>query len=208
MMKSSASFSRVSRRAMLSALAALPAFTTLFPVSASAPTAATDGPLPSWNDTPSKNAIVAFVDRVTKQGSPDFVPEAGRIAMFDNDGTLWAELPMYFQLLFALYRVKALAPQHPERETKNPFASPPTGDAPAIVPIVMATHAGMNSEEVHQIVRDWIVTAKHPITGRTYTEMVYQPMLELIALLRENGFKMRYGDGVALHCPVLLCLTI
>ena len=215
-MKSSASYLRLNRREMLSALTALPAFITLSPAGALAQTAAADGPLPSWNDNPSKSAIMTFVDRVTKQGSPDFVPEAERIATFDHDGTLWAEQPMYFQLLFALCRVKQLAPQCPEWETTEPFASllkgdvkdALAGDEPTIVPIVRATHTGMTSEEVDQIVRDWIATAKHPITGQAYTEIVYRPMLELVAFLRANGFKMRYGDGVALHSPAMLCLTI
>jgi hypothetical protein len=154
-------------------------------------------PLPSWNDTETKKAIVAFVDRVTKQSGPDFVPEDERIATFDNDGTLWAEQPMYSQLLFALDRVKVLAPQHPEWKTKEPFASLLRGDVrgalaggeKSLMPIVAATHSGMNSVEFNQIVRDWVATAKHPVTKRLYTEMVYQPMLELVAYLRTNGFK-------------------
>ncbi len=159
--------------------------------------------LPSWNDTASKQAIVAFVEKVTKEGSPDFVPVYERIATFDNDGTLWAEQPMYSQLLFALDRVKALAPQHPEWQTEEPFASLLKGDVkgalgggePAIGKIVMATHAGMTTAEFEQIVRDWIATAKHPATGRLYTEMVYQPMLELLDYLRANGFKTFIVSG-------------
>jgi phosphoglycolate phosphatase-like HAD superfamily hydrolase len=154
-------------------------------------------PLPSWNNGKAKQSIVEFVEKVTKPGSPDFVPAAERIATFDNDGTLWAEQPMYFQLAFALDRVKALASQHPEWKDKEPFASLLKGDLkgalaggePAIFQIVMATHAGLTTEEFEQIVRDWIATAKHPKTGRPYTEMVYQPMLELLTLLRTNGFK-------------------
>jgi phosphoglycolate phosphatase-like HAD superfamily hydrolase len=146
---------------------------------------------------------VDFVEKVTKPGSPDFVPPAERIAVFDNDGTLWAEQPMYFQLAFALDRVKALAPQHPEWKDKEPFASLLKGDLkgalaggePAIFQIVMATHAGLTTEEFEQIVRDWIATAKHPKTGRPYTEMVYQPMLELLTLLRTNGFKTFIVSG-------------
>jgi len=208
-MKSSASALRMSRRVLLSAFGALPALATLRPVSASAQGSAPadlsrrSELLPSWNDTASKNAIVAFVDRVTKQDSPDFVPEPERIATFDNDGTLWAEQPLYFQLLFALDRVKALAPQHPEWKTTEPFASLLRGDVKgvlaggekAIVPIVIATHSGMTSEEFNQIVRDWITTAKHPVTKRLYTEMVYQPMLELVAYLRANGFKTFIVSG-------------
>ncbi len=170
--------------------------TTLLVVSLVLPAVAAD-PLPSWNDTVSKKAIVAFVERVTKKGSRDFVPVAERIATFDNDGTLWAEQPMYFQLAFALDRVQALAPQHPEWKDKEPFASLLKGDVkgalaggePAIFQIVMATHAGMTTEEFEQIVKDWLATAKHPTTKRPYTAMVYQPMLELLAYLRAKGFK-------------------
>jgi len=159
--------------------------------------------LPSWNDTAPRKAIVAFVERVTKQGSPDFVPPAERIATFDNDGTLWAERPIYFQLAFALERVKVLAPLHPEWKDKEPFASLLKGDLkgalasgePAIFEIVTVTHSGMTTVEFDQIVRDWIATAKHPVTGRLYTEMVYQPMLELLAYLRGNGFKTFIVSG-------------
>ena len=154
-------------------------------------------PLPSWNDTVAKKGITAFVASVTREGSPDFVSAAGRIATFDNDGTLWAEQPMYVQLAFALDRVKALAPQHPEWKTQEPFASLLKGDVKGtlaggmhpILEIMMVTHAGMSTEDFEQIVKDWIATAKHPKTGRLYTEMVYQPMLELLAYLRANGFK-------------------
>jgi phosphoglycolate phosphatase-like HAD superfamily hydrolase len=159
--------------------------------------------LASWNDTAPKKAIVGFVERVTKQGSPDFVPLAERIATFDNDGTLWAEQPMYFQLAFAFDRVKALAPLHPEWKDKEPFASLLKGDLKgalaggeaAIFQIVTATHSGMTTVEFDQIVRDWIATAKHPVTGKPYTEMVYQPMLELLAYLRANGFKTFIVSG-------------
>jgi phosphoglycolate phosphatase-like HAD superfamily hydrolase len=159
--------------------------------------------LPSWNDVQSKQAIVAFVERVTAEGAADFVPEAERVAVFDNDGCLWAEQPMYFQLLFALDRVKAMAPQHPEWKDKEPFASLLKGDLktalsggePAIMDIVMTTHSGMTSEEFDQIVRDWVATAKHPKTGKLYTEMVYQPMLELLTYLRANGFKTFIVSG-------------
>jgi phosphoglycolate phosphatase-like HAD superfamily hydrolase len=160
-------------------------------------------PLPSWNDGPAKQSIVAFVATVTKEGAPDFVPPAERIAVFDNDGTLWAEQPMYFQLLFALDRVKVLAPQHPEWKTKQPFASLLKGDVkgalaggePAIFKIVMATHADMTTDEFEKIVRDWIATAKHPVSKRLYTQMVYQPMLELLDFLRANGFKTFIVSG-------------
>ena len=133
--------------------------------------------LPSWNDGAAKKSVVEFVAKVTKEGGPDFVPPAERIAVFDNDGTLWAEQPMYFQLFFALDRVKALAPQHPEWKTKEPFASLLKGDVkgalaggePAIFQLVMATHAGMTTEEFEKIVTEWITTAKHPVTKRLYT---------------------------------------
>jgi phosphoglycolate phosphatase-like HAD superfamily hydrolase len=159
--------------------------------------------LPSWNDTAPKKAINSFVERVAKQGSPDFVPAAERIAVFDNDGTLWAEQPMYFQVIFALARVKALAPQHPEWKDKEPFASLLKGDVkgalaggePAIMQIVAVTHAGLTTDEFEQTVRDWLATAKHPKTGRLFTEMAYQPMLELLAYLRANGFKTFIVSG-------------
>ena len=145
------------------------------------------------------------------KGSPDFVSEAERIATFDNDGTLWAEQPMYSQLLFALDRVKVLAPRHPEWATEEPFASLLKGDVrgalaggePAIAKIVMATHSGMTSAEFAEIVRDWIATAKHPVTGKLYTEMVYQPMLELVAYLKSNGFNnfIVSGGGIDFMRP-------
>jgi phosphoglycolate phosphatase-like HAD superfamily hydrolase len=168
-------------------------------------------PLPFWNDTAPKKAIVAFVEKVTKEGSPDFVPPAERIATFDNDGTLWCEQPMYFQFLFALDRVKALAPQHPEWKTKEPFASLLKGDVKgafaggehAILEILMVTHAGMTTAEFEQIVKDWIATAKHPKFKRPYTECIYQPMVELLAYLRANGFKtfIVSGGGIEFMRP-------
>jgi phosphoglycolate phosphatase-like HAD superfamily hydrolase len=160
-------------------------------------------PVPSWNDGRAKQSIVDFVKRVSAKGGKDFVPPAERIAVFDNDGTLWAEQPMYFQLVFALDRVKALAPQHPERKDKEPFAALLKGDLkgalaggePAIFQIVMATHAGMTTDEFDNNVRDWIATAKHPKTKRPYTEMVYQPMLDLLTYVRANGFKTFIVSG-------------
>jgi len=153
--------------------------------------------LPSWNDGKAKQSIIDFVMKVTRQGSPDFVSPEERIATFDNDGTLWAEHPMYFQLLFALDRVKALAPQHPEWKEEESFASLLKGDVKgalagshhAILEIVMATHAGNTTEEFETIVTDWIATARHPVTRQPYTSMIYQPMLELLAYLRANDFK-------------------
>ena len=168
-------------------------------------------PLPSWNDTAPKKAIVAFVEKVTKEGSPDFVPVPERIATFDNDGTLWCEQPLPVQLYFALDRVKALAPQHPEWKDKEPFASLLKGDLNtalvggdrAILELFMATHAGMTTQEFEQIVKDWIATAKHPKTGKLFTELVYQPMLELLTYLRASGFKnfIVSGGGIEFMRP-------
>jgi phosphoglycolate phosphatase-like HAD superfamily hydrolase len=170
-----------------------------------------DDPLPSWNDGPAKQSIVSFLEKVTKEGSPDFVPTAERIATFDNDGTLWCEQPMYFQLFFALDRVKALAPKHPEWKTTEPFASLLKGDVKgalaggehAILEIIVATHAGMSTAEFEKIVADWIATAKHPKFKRPYTECVYQPMIELLAYLRANGFKtfIISGGGIEFMRP-------
>ena len=168
-------------------------------------------PLPSWNDGAAKKSIIAFVAKVTKEGSPDFVPPAERIATFDNDGTLWAEQPMYFQFLFALDRVKALAPQHPEWKDKEPFASLLKGDVKgalaggerAMLEIVMATHAGMTTEEFEKIVQGLDRHREASVTKRPYTEMVYQPMLELLAYLRANGFKtfIVSGGGIEFMRP-------
>jgi phosphoglycolate phosphatase-like HAD superfamily hydrolase len=165
----------------------------------------------SWNDGAAKKSVVEFVERVTKKGGTDFVPPSERIAVFDNDGTLWAEQPMYFQAIFAFDRVKELAPQHPEWKTKEPFASVLKGDVKAalaggekaLLELVIATHTGMTTEEFSKIVSDWVVTAKHPKTGRLYTEMVYQPMLELLTYLRSNGFKtfIVSGGGIEFMRP-------
>lgn len=160
-------------------------------------------PLPSWNDTRARKAIMAFVTRVTTAGSPDFVAPAERIAAFDNDGTLWSEQPMYFQLFFVVDRIRQLAPQHPEWENQEPFASVLRGDTAgvlaggkaALMELVMATHAGMTTTEFSHIVQDWVTHAKHPTTGRRYTEMVYQPMLELLAYLRANSFQTYIVSG-------------
>src|SRR5438874_5438969 len=168
-------------------------------------------PRSSWNDGAAKKSITEFVAKVTKEGSSDFVPPEERIATFDNDGTLWCEQPLYFQLLFALARVKALAPQHPEWKTKEPFASLLKGDVKgalaggehAMVEIITVTHAGMTTAEFEQIVKDWIATAKHPKFKRPYTECVYQPMVELLAYLRANGFKtfIVSGGGIEFMRP-------
>jgi haloacid dehalogenase-like hydrolase len=168
-------------------------------------------PLPSWNDGPAKQSIIAFVERVSKPGSPDFVPVSERVVTFDNDGTLWCEQPMPVQLYFALDRVKALAPQHPEWATTEPFASLLKGDFQkalaggdhALLEIVMATHAGMTTAEFEQIVKDWIATARHPTTGRLFTDMVYQPMLEVLSYFRANGFQnyIVSGGGIEFMRP-------
>jgi phosphoglycolate phosphatase-like HAD superfamily hydrolase len=167
--------------------------------------------LPSWNDTDTKNAIVEFVNNVTDPRSPDFVPPAERIATFDNDGTLWAEQPLYFQAIYIFDRIKQLAPQHPEWNEKEPFASVLRGDRKAalaggekaLLEMAMATHAGMTTEEFGQNVTEWLAGAKHPTTGRRYTEMVYQPMLELLSYLRANGFKtfIVSGGGIEFMRP-------
>jgi hypothetical protein len=168
-------------------------------------------PLPSWNDTAPRKAVIAFVEQVTRRGSSAFVPVPERIAVFDNDGTLWSEQPMYFQLAFALDRVKAMAPQHPEWETKEPFASLLKGDLEsalaggehAILEIIMSTHAGMTTEEFERTVKEWLATARHPKTKRPYTKMVFQPMLELLGYLRANGFKtfIVSGGGIEFMRP-------
>ena len=168
-----------------------------------APAKAQTDPLPSWNDAAPKAAIIAFVDKVTKQGSPDFVPEPERIAVFDNDGTLWVEHPMYTQLAFALDRVKAEAANHPEWKESQPFKAVLDGDMKTLaeagekglVELIMATHAGMTTAEFQKIVSDWIATARDPRFKRPYTELVYQPMLELLAYLRANGFKTYIASG-------------
>ena len=164
---------------------------------------AADDPLPSWNDGAAKRAIVDFVQRVTTSGGQDFVPEQERIATFDNDGTLWAEQPMYFQLAFAFDRVKALAPQHPEWQEQEPFKSilkddvktAMAGGEAALMKVLVATHTGMTTAEFTQTVTDWAATARHPRFNRLYTECVYQPMLELLAYLRANGFKTYIVSG-------------
>ena len=171
-------------------------------VSAGAALAQTD-PLPSWNDGPVKQSIVRFVQTVTDASSPQHVPPEARIAVFDNDGTLWSEQPMYFQGFFAFDRVKALAPKHPEWKTKQPFQGILDDDMKAVaasgekglMEVVAATHAGMTTDEFAQQVREWVATAKHPRFQRGYTELVYQPMLELLGYLRASGFKTYIVSG-------------
>jgi phosphoserine phosphatase len=173
-------------------------------------TTATD-PLPAWNEGPAKQAIINFVDRVTAPDSLDFVPEEERIAVFDNDGTLWSEQPMYFQLAFVIDRLHALAPQHPEWKTTQPYKAALENDMEtlfaggehALIELLMATHAEMTTDEFEQIVSAWISTARHPKTWRLYTDMVYQPMLELLDYLRANGFQtwIVSGGGIEFMRP-------
>jgi phosphoglycolate phosphatase-like HAD superfamily hydrolase len=160
-------------------------------------------PLRSWNDGPSKKAILDFVGKVTTKDSKSYIPPAERIAVFDNDGTLWSEQPMYVQLAFAIDRVKALADRHPEWKKQQPFQGILDGDLKAALAggekaaaeLVMATHAGMTVEEFHVTVLDWLKTARHPRFDRPYTDLVYQPMLEVLAHLRANGFKTYIVSG-------------
>jgi phosphoglycolate phosphatase-like HAD superfamily hydrolase len=162
-----------------------------------------DDPLASWNDGAAKRAIVDFVQRVTTPGRPDFVPEPERIATFDNDGTLWAEQPMYFQFMFVFDRIKAMAPQHPEWKTTQPYQAVIEGDMAAlaasgekgVLELMAVTHTGMTTDEFVKIVSDWTATARHPRFQRPYIELVYQPMLELLAYLRANGFKTFIVSG-------------
>jgi phosphoserine phosphatase len=168
-------------------------------------------PLPSWNSGKTKQSLTTFVEKTTKPGSPDFVPVAERIAVFDNDGTLWAEQPVYFQAFFVIDEIKKMAPQHPEWKTKEPYASVLKGDLKGIMAsgehglleLVMATHAGMTTEEFEKSVNNWLATARNPKTGRLLTQMVYQPMLELLSYLRANGYKtfIVSGGGIEFMRP-------
>jgi phosphoglycolate phosphatase-like HAD superfamily hydrolase len=160
-------------------------------------------PLPSWNDGQSKHAIIEFVGKVTKAGTPDFVAPAERIAVFDNDGTLWSEQPIYFQVQFVFDRIKATAPQHPEWKTTEPYKSVLAHDAKGIaaagekglMEMMAVTHSGMTTDEFAATVDEWVRSARHPTSKKLYTEMVYQPMLELLAYLRANGFKTFIVSG-------------
>ena len=160
-------------------------------------------PLPSWNDSPSKKAIVGFVEKATEKGGEHFVPPAQRIATFDNDGCLWSEQPLYFQAIYIFDRIEELAPKHPEWKEKEPFASVLKGDLKsalaggehALLEMAMATHAGLTAEEFADTVRTWLDKERHPKTGRRYHEMVFQPMLELLAYLRANGFRTFIVSG-------------
>lgn len=159
--------------------------------------------LASWRDGQAKSSIMEFVAKATTEGSPGFIPREQRIAVFDNDGTLWSEQPAYFQLFYALDRVKAMAGDHPEWKEQEPFKSALAGDLKAvaasgdkgILELIDATHTGMTIEQFRAAVREWVRTAKHPTTGKRYTEMVYQPMLEVLAHLRANGFKTFIVSG-------------
>jgi len=168
-------------------------------------------PLPSWNEGAARSAIVEFVERVTTEGSADFVPREARIATFDNDGCLWSEKPVYFQLLFAIDRVRALASEHPEWVDRQPFKGALEGDLEAVLAtgkhglleLVMASHAGMTTTEFEAIVKNWLATARHPELDRPYTELVYQPMLELLDYLRAHDFKtfITSGGGIEFMRP-------
>jgi phosphoserine phosphatase len=163
---------------------------------------AADDPLPSWNDGAAKQAIVEFVEATTTEGGADFVPPEDRIATFDQDGTLWVSHPLYAQAMFALDRV-VLAPEHPEWKTEEPFKAVLAGDREAMahfteqdwVEIIGATHAGMTNEQFLKIADDWLAKAEHPRFGRPYTELVYQPMLEVMEYLRESGFRTYIVTG-------------
>ena len=173
--------------------------------------ACSQDPLPSWNETSSKQAILEFVKEITQPGTPTHIPSHERIAVFDNDGTLWSEQPLYFQLAFAIDRVKALAPQHPEWNEQQPFKAVLENElntlaasgAEGLLTLVMASHAGMTTTEFTRIVKEWIATARHPRFKRPYTDMVFQPMLELLAFLRAHDFKtfIVSGGGIAFMRP-------
>lgn len=160
-------------------------------------------PLPSWGSSPVRDAIVAFVDDITKNGSSDYVPADDRIAVFDNDGTLWVEQPIYTQFQFVLDRVKSLAPEHPQWKREQPFRAVLDGDTKAVLAggeaglakLLAATHTGMTTDEFPVLVHGWISTARHPRFNRRYTELTYQPMLELLQYLRANGFKTYIVSG-------------
>jgi hypothetical protein len=170
---------------------------------AAPPLLAQSDPLPSWNEGAARTAILEFVERVSKPGSADFVPEAERIAVFDNDGTLWVEQPMYVQGMFAFDRVRTLAPQHPEWKEQQPFKAVLEGDMKtalaggerSLLEIVMATHAGMTTADFEGIVKDWIAKAEHPRFNQLHLRCVYQPMLELMAYLRNHGFQTWIVSG-------------
>jgi len=198
---------------MLPVLATLPLVSgsLLHPNAASAQGTPSGNSLPSWNDGATKQSILEFVAAVTREGSSDFVPPAERIATFDNDGTLWVEQPRYTQLTFALDRVKAVAPLHTEWKDTQPFKAVLENDLGTLAKIgdqglaelVLASHAGMTTDEFQKIVTDWLATARHPRFKRPYTELAYLPMVELLAYLRSNGFKtfIVSGGGIEFMRP-------
>jgi hypothetical protein len=169
----------------------------------SARAAEPDDPLPSWNDGPAKKGIVAFVGATTAKGGANYVPPEQRIATFDNDGTLWVEQPLYTQVVFAIDQVKTLAPRHPEWKTEKRFQEILTGDREAMTQytgqhfeqVIAETHTGMTVEEFQAIVKEWLAKTKHPRYQRVYTQLVYEPMLELMRYLRANGYKTYIVTG-------------
>jgi phosphoglycolate phosphatase-like HAD superfamily hydrolase len=167
------------------------------------PALAQGDPLPSWNDGPAKSAILDFVKRVTTDGGPEMVPQADRIAVFDNDGTLWSEQPAYFQGMFVFDRIKAMAPKHPEWQSEQPFKAALEGDLRTLAAggmasldkLLMTTHAGMTAEEFTAIAADWLKTARHPRFNRPYNELTFQPMVELLGYLSQSGFRTYIVSG-------------
>lgn len=186
-------------------------FGVFFALLLTAAAAAQTDPLPSWNEGAAKTAITDFVSRTATDGGPDFVAPAERIAVFDNDGTLWSEQPVYFQLAFALDRVKTMAPDHPEWKDKEPFKSLLAGDLKAVLAsgekglgeILAVTHTGMTTEDFTKAVKDWMASARHPKFDRPYNELIFQPMVELLSYLRDNGFKtfIVSGGGIEFMRP-------
>jgi hypothetical protein len=194
----------MNRRLLLSTMVVLPTLSgILLPISARAQTATTGDPLPSWNEGPTKQAIIEFVRATTTQGSPNFLPQVERIAEFDEDGTLWVEHPLYTQVVFCLDRVSTLANEKPELKNREPFNTVLSGDREAIAKlsmrdifeIVLATQSGMTVEQFNADVKKWLATAKHPRWNRPYTELVYQPMLEVLSYLRANGYRTFIATG-------------
>ena len=181
----------------------MPLFVALLLLLSTTQSMATTDPLPSWNDGPSKNAITTFVQAVTDQAGTDYVKPAERIAVFDNDGTLWSEQPAYFQAFFVFDRIREMAPDHPEWKTQQPYQAVLEGDMDALaesgkkglIELVMTTHAGMTTDEFTDIVKKWLQTAKHPTLHKPYTDLVFKPMLELLDYLRANDFKIFIVSG-------------
>lgn len=176
---------------------------TLIAAGFSATASAAEHPLPSWNKGSAKKAIMEFVETTTRKDSPHFIPVNERIATFDNDGTLWSEKPIYFQILFVMDRIKIMAPDHPEWKTEEPFASvlkddpkaALAGGKEALGKLLAATHSGVSSEKFREVVSYWLATARHPTTDKPYDQMVFQPMLELLQYLRDNQFKTFIVSG-------------